>query len=103
MRDPDTMTEAEKLDTLFGVGGAGPLPWTFGMEYQPKVRRTPSAMLAWYFVLLTLLLFPAVFVAVPLALRAARQGNRLAWLAAVLAIVAATASLVAIVSIRTRT
>lgn len=86
MRDPDRMTHDEKVDTLFGVGGAGPVPWKLGMEYQPKYRPHPSAMLAWYLAVASFFLFPLALIALPLAIRAGLRGNRSAWLAAVAAV-----------------
>jgi hypothetical protein len=93
MRDPENMTHDEKLATIFTVGGASVLPWKMGMEYRPRYLSYPSAALAWFLATISLILFPVAFVAVPLAVRAAVRGNRLAWLAAVWALVAAVLSL----------
>jgi membrane protein YdbS with pleckstrin-like domain len=92
VRDAEGMSDDEKLSTLFGTGGASSVPWRFGMEYRPREQRHPSALLAWLLAVAAFFVFITAFAAVPLAVRAARGGNRLAWVAAVVAVVGAVAS-----------
>lgn len=100
MRDPEQMTDDEKLATIFGVSGVAPIGRKMALEYEPRIPPYPSAMVAWYFAMVTLLFFPAALVAVPLAIRASRQGNPTAWLAAVLAVVALGINIALLVALR---
>ncbi len=95
------MTDDEKLATIFGVSGVAPIGSKMAMEYDPpRFRPYPSAMVAWYLAMVSLIFFPAALVAVPLAVRAGRQGNRLAWLAAVVAVVALSLNIALISALR---
>ncbi len=88
VRDPEQMTDDEKLATIIGVSGVAPIGSEMALEYEPRIPSYPSAMLAWYLAIVSVIFFPAALAAVPLAIRTARQGNPHAWMAAVLAVVA---------------
>jgi hypothetical protein len=91
--DPDGAYSDDEWSTIYGAGGAQPVPSVLSDRYRrPRFRPYPSAMLAWMLALGSLVLFPLVLGAVPLAVYAALKGNRWAWLAAIVAVVCATAS-----------
>ena len=100
MRDPEQMTHDEKLATIFGVSGVAPIGSEMAMEYEPRIPPYPTAGLAWYLAIVSVIFFPAALVAVPLAIRASRQGNPHAWMAAVLAVVALGVNIALLVALR---
>jgi hypothetical protein len=67
--------------TIYGAGGASPVPSYLSSHYPPRrFRSFPSAAGTW------MLAVGAFFVlAIPLAVRAGVKGNRLAWAAVVVA------------------
>ena len=78
---------AEPEPILYGTAG---VPSYLSTDYEGSAYRPyPSAALAWLFTALCLLFCGFVFVAVPLGIRAARGGNRRAWLAVGLAVLLA--------------
>jgi hypothetical protein len=92
MRD-DGIYEDEDWASIYGVGGSSVIPSSLSTHYQrPRYRPYPSAAYAWALGTLGLFLCLPALIAIPIALHAARRGNRSAWLAAAWATMAAVLS-----------
>jgi hypothetical protein len=81
--------ELEHVRAAAGSGHFGAIP-SFATDYRrPAYHPYPSAAYAWLLALAGLALWLPAFVAVPIAYRAGRRGNRSAWFALAFAIAVA--------------
>jgi hypothetical protein len=75
--------------TIYGAGGSFPVPSGLSTHYADRRRLVPRITGTWIFAAAALFVPLAAVIAVPLGVRAGLRGNRLGWLAAAVAVVAA--------------